>query len=336
MSRHAIKAVRCAEWSMAFSTDFVIVRFIGSNSSEKNKMQQDQEHHRGWVLPSGTSKGTMPPGLYLIATPIGNLGDISLRALDVLAAVDVVYCEDTRVSGKLLAHFGINKKLALYNDHSDENVRRAIFKKIEEGQCVALVSDAGMPLISDPGYKLVRGLRDAGMYVSSVPGANAPLTALQLSGLPSDQFAFLGFLPAKSEARRSVFMQWGNAKASLVAFESSQRLLACLQDVAGFFGIRRVSVVREISKKFEEVRSGSAQELYDVYSQQGTPKGEIVLVITPPENEGFSDVQIDALLRDALKTQSTKDAAAEIANVTGVSKKVLYQKALEMMKGREA
>lgn len=293
-------------------------------------MQQDQEQKRGWNFPAGNTKGVMPPGLYLVATPIGNLGDMTFRALDVIDAADVVYCEDTRVSGKLLSYFGLEKKLAVYNDHSDEKVRAQICQRIQNGDRVVLISDAGMPLISDPGYKLVRDLREKSLHVSSIPGANAPLAALQLSGLPSDQFAFLGFLPAKQEARRAVLKMWSGAGASLIAFETGPRLLSALKDIDVPFQKRCVSVCREITKKFEEVKSGAVAELISFYENEGAPKGEIVLVIGPPDETHFDDVQIEVMLRDALITMSTKDAAAEIADVTGLHKKELYQLALKI------
>ncbi len=302
-------------------------------TSEKKSGQQDKVDsgagERGWLFPDRRAQ-SMPAGLYIVATPIGNMGDMSFRALDVLTAVDVVFCEDTRVSGKLLSYYGIEAQLQVYNDHSTEKTRSDILKRIEKGQRVALISDAGMPLISDPGYKLVLDLRVAGVDVFSVPGANAPLAALQLSGMPSDAFSFLGFLPAKSEARKSALEPWRAVPSTLIAFETAPRLMAALRDIAAVMGTREVCVVREITKKFEEVRRGSVEELLAHYEEQGTPKGEIVLVIAPPGEQRFSDVQIEQLLKDALKTQSTKDAAAEISDVTGVPKKDLYQRALKL------
>ena len=271
-------------------------------------------------------------GLYLVATPIGNLRDISLRALDVLRAVDLVLCEDTRVSGKLLARYEIDQTLKTYNDHSDAAWRDEILQRIEEGQKVALISDAGMPMISDPGYKLVRTAQEAGLYVSSVPGANAPLTALQLSGLPSDQFSFLGFLPSKAGARKDLLKLWGNVPSTLIAFETAPRLTKALGDVAEILGGREVAVTRELTKMYEEVRKGSAAELIEYYESEGLPKGEIVLVISPPAQKEFSDAEVAALLKDALKTMRTKEAAAHVAEQTGRSKAVLYDLALELSK----
>ncbi len=298
---------------------------------DKEKAMEDP---RGWRFPQ-TRRQSLVAGLYVVATPIGNLGDMSFRALDILAGVDVIFCEDTRVSGKLLAHYGIETKLQVYNDHSDAKVRADIKGRIQTGQSVALISDAGMPLISDPGYKLVHDLREDGLYVGSIPGANAPLAALQLSGLPSDKFSFLGFLPPKSEARRSVLEQWSNVPSSLLAFETAPRLLGALKDIEAVLGIRSVAVVREITKKFEETQRGSAGELLAYYEGQGVPKGEIVLVIGPPEAQAFNAVQIEALLKDALQSMSTKDAAAEISKISGVAKKELYHKALKIMEGKE-
>lgn len=307
---------------------------MGLKTSEKDMRQQDKENEmgysRGWSLPQMRVQ-RLVAGLYVVATPIGNMGDISFRALDILAGVDVIFCEDTRVSGKLLAHFGIEAKLQVYNDHSDAKLRADIKRRIESGQSVALISDAGMPLISDPGYKLVHDLREAGLYVGSIPGANAPLAALQLSGLPSDKFSFLGFLPPKSEARRCVLEQWAAVPCTLVMFETAPRLLAALKDIEAALGKRSVAVVREITKKFENTQKGSAAELVTYYEAHGVPKGEIVIVVGPPEERAFNAEQIEALLKDALKSMSTKDAAAEISRVSGVPKKELYQKALNMM-----
>ena len=290
-----------------------------------------KEKTRGWLLPD--AKGGKPrAGLYLVATPIGNLGDISLRALDTLCGVDAVFCEDTRVSGKLLKYFDIQKPLSVYNDHSDEVVRQGILERIRGGEALALISDAGMPLISDPGYKLVRDLRDARLYVTSVPGANAPLTALQLSGLPSDSFSFIGFLPSKSAARRKVLESWKNAPGSLIAFETAPRLVAALEDVAVVLGQREVVVTRELSKLYEEARVGTAEELIRYYQEHGAPKGEIVLVIEPAQARDYSQEDLEEMLSDALQSMSTKDAAAFVAEQAGRAKKELYDLALKVSK----
>jgi len=291
-----------------------------TNSKEKN---------RAWLLPDSKT-GALPAGLYLVATPIGNMGDISLRALDVLAAADAVLCEDTRVSGKLLSYFGLKKKLDIYNDHSDDGVRAKVVQRIESGEALVLVSDAGTPLVSDPGYKLVQDARAAGLMVTSIPGASAPVTALQLSGLPSDAFSFIGFLPSKSGARQTLLQKWADVPSTLLMFETAPRLIAALNDINAVMGARRVAVVREITKMYEEVRCDTPQELAAHYEQHGAPKGEIVLVIEPPADVVYSDEDVDTLLREALKDQGTKKAAAAVSEKTGLAKSDLYERALAL------
>lgn len=291
-----------------------------TNSKEKN---------RAWLLPDSKT-GALPTGLYLVATPIGNMGDISLRALDVLAAADAVLCEDTRVSGKLLSYFGLKKKLDIYNDHSDDGVRAKVVQRIESGEALVLISDAGTPLVSDPGYKLVQDARAAGVMVTSIPGASAPVTALQLSGLPSDAFSFIGFLPSKSGARQTLLQKWADVPSTLLMFETAPRLIAALNDINAVMGARRVAVVREITKMYEEVRCDPPQELAAHYEQHGAPKGEIVLVIEPPADVVYSDEDVDALLREALKDQGTKKATAAVSEKTGLAKSDLYERALAL------
>lgn len=294
-------------------------------STKKDPIGED----RGWLLPEG-KKQHMKPGLYLVATPIGNLSDITLRALDVLSMADVIACEDTRVSGKLLSHYGMKKPLMVYNDHSDQAQRSKILGKINEGQIVALISDAGTPLVSDPGYKLVRECLDSGLHVTSLPGANAPLSALQLSGLPSDAFCFLGFLPSKQGARQKLLQKWAGVDAALIAFESGGRLLKALEDIAEVLGARQVVVARELTKLHEDLKTGTAAELLALYD--GPPKGEIVLVIAPGDAAVLSEDEVDILLKEALKDNGTKEAAAHVAAQTGLSKKDLYQRALGLSK----
>ncbi len=267
------------------------------------------------------------PGLYLVSTPIGNLRDITLRALDVLSGVDEVACEDTRVTGKLLQAYGIKKPLSIYNDHSDEKARKAIVRKIQDGKAIALVSDAGTPLISDPGYKLVRACLADGAMVTSMPGANAVLTGLQLSGLPSDTFTFHGFLPTKQSARKKMFTQWKAMPGAHVFYDAGPRLEASLQDALSVLGNREAAIVREITKRYETIRAGRVEDLLNGYAQ---PKGEIVLVIGPPEEEAMSDADMDAALKKVLKTMSVKEAAAYVAEISGRSKKDLYNRALEL------
>ncbi len=273
---------------------------------------------------------TLKAGLYIVATPIGNLRDISLRALDILRIVDVIMCEDTRVTRKLLNAYQIKAALHSYNDHSDEARRCSIIERVKEGQAVALVSDAGMPLISDPGYKLVKDAGEAGIYVTTIPGASAPLAALQISGLPSDQFCFLGFLPHKSGARKKMLEPWKSVRATLLCFTSAPRLLASIEDIGAVLGAREVAVVREITKLYEEMRKGTALELCSYYEEHGLPKGEIVLVIAPPVEEEISEEAVTDMIRDALKSMRTKEAASFVAQKTGLKKNDLYNIALEV------
>ena len=265
-----------------------------------------------------------------MATPIGNMGDITIRALDIFVKADVVACEDTRVTGKLLSHYGIKKTLLKYNDHTSENERSAIIKRLERGEMIALVSDAGMPMISDPGYKLVRKCVERGIYTTSLPGASASLAGLQLSGLPSDQFSFIGFLPAKSGARKTTLKKWESAEATLVAYETGPRLLASLNDILTVMGERQVCVARELTKLHEDVRRGNVSELIAYYKAESTPKGEIVVVVGQGHEKEWSDAEIKTELKKALETMSTKDAAAHISKVTDRSRKELYDLAVEI------
>lgn len=269
-------------------------------------------------------------GLYLVATPIGNLRDITLRALDTLAGADVIYCEDTRVSGKLLKAYDIKSSLKIYNDHSDDRVREAIIHAIKAGQAIALVSDAGMPLISDPGYKVVQDCIAQGISVTSLPGASASLMAMQLSGLPSDAFSFLGFLPSKTKARQNALSEWSNTRGSLITYESGARLLATLKDIQTVLGERPICVARELTKLYEECRHGSASELIASYEDSPKPKGEIVIVIGEGAQAEFTEADIDALLQDALKTMRVKQASESVAIQTGHSKSELYDRAVAL------
>ena len=270
----------------------------------------------------------LDPGLYIVATPIGNLGDVTMRAMAVLGAVSAVACEDTRVTGKLMQHLGIKQRLLRYDDHASEAARDGLLALAAE-QPVALVSDAGTPLISDPGFKLVREARARGIAVTSLPGACAATMALTLSGLPSDRFLFAGFLPNKDKARREVLSELGGVKATLVFYETAPRLLDSLAAIGEVLPGREVAVARELTKKFEECRSGSAAELADHYTAH-PPKGEIVLMIGPPGEVQASVEDADALLRAALATMKASQAAAEVARATGLDRKALYARAMEL------
>lgn len=277
------------------------------------------------------SETTFIKGLYLVATPIGNLGDISARAVDVLKSADLIACEDTRNTQKLLTLLGIGgKKLTAYHNFNAEKACPKILEHLQNDEMIALVSDAGTPLVSDPGYKLVQKCVDNGIYVTSVPGACAFLTALQLSGLPSHRFLFQGFLPPKTTARKKELTELSHVPATLIFYESPQRLEETLTDMLEILGNRFAAVVREITKKFEQTVRGTFTDLLDGYAQNGYPKGEIVIVVEPPATEKAAPVEIDALLNQALLTMRVKDAAAFVAEQTGESKKNLYQRALDL------
>jgi 16S rRNA (cytidine1402-2'-O)-methyltransferase len=287
-------------------------------------------HHDGGM--TGTLDAVdLPAGLYLVATPIGNLRDITLRALDVLARVDVILCEDTRMTAKLLQAHGITgRTLEIYNDHTADKIRPKVLSELAAGRRMALVSDAGTPLISDPGYKLVRDALDLGLMVTSLPGANAVLTALQLSGLPTNQFSFLGFLPPKAKARRDAIAPWAHQLGTLVLFESGPRLIETLIDLKDGLGDREAAVVRELTKMFEESRRDLLSHLIAHYESAGAPKGEIVIVVAPAKAQEWGEDEIDAAIRRALKTMSVKDAAAFVAAQSGAQKKKIYDRALAL------
>jgi len=289
---------------------------------------------RRFVEGSGDSALSKPlPGLYVVATPIGNLGDITLRALAVLAGTDAVACEDTRVTGGMLHRFGIKKSLISYHDHNADERRPEILARLKRGEVVALVSDAGTPLISDPGFKLVRACREEGFSVAAVPGASAVLTALSAAGLPTDKFFFCGFLPGKKAARRKDLEEVAGVAATLVFYEAPSRLAACLEDMAAVLGDAREAVVaRELTKMFEAVRGGSLGELALHYRAAGAPKGEIVVLVGPPVVAEVDQVDVDALLRASLKKMSVRDAAADVAKATGVKKSAVYERAVRMEK----
>jgi 16S rRNA (cytidine1402-2'-O)-methyltransferase len=278
------------------------------------------------------------PGLHIVSTPIGNLGDITLRALTTLAAADLIACEDTRVTRKLLDRYAITVPLAPYHDHNAATARPKLLQKLAEGAAIALVSDAGTPLISDPGYKLVRAAQDAGHAVTAIPGASSILAALTVSGLPTDQFFFAGFLPPKQAARRARIAELVRVPATLIVFESGPRVAETLADLAASLGEREAAVCRELTKLHEEVRRGSLATLARESAEQET-RGEFVLVIAPPTAAAQgSEEDADALLRAALARTSLKDAVGEVAIATGLPRRTLYQRALALVeeKSREA
>jgi 16S rRNA (cytidine1402-2'-O)-methyltransferase len=273
----------------------------------------------------------LEPGLYVVATPIGNLGDLSPRAAETLRNCALVLAEDTRVSGKLLKHAGAKTPMRRYDDHSRDSERAAIVERLAS-DAIAIVSDAGTPLISDPGFKLVRAARDAGRKIIAVPGPCAAVAALSIAGLPTDRFLFLGFLPAKSKARRNVIREIADVHATLVLYESAQRLGETLRALLEILGERDAIVARELTKLYEQSFVGTLTVLADRF-EDAVPKGEIVIVVGPPEEtEAAADATIDRLLESAMERLSPSRAAAEVAEQLNIPRKRAYERALDLSK----
>jgi 16S rRNA (cytidine1402-2'-O)-methyltransferase len=271
----------------------------------------------------------LAPGLHIVATPIGNLGDLSPRAAETLRNADLLLAEDTRVTGKLLAHIGAKVAMRRYDDHTNEQDRERIVAELGD-KAIALVSDAGTPLISDPGYKLVRAARAAGHLVHTVPGPCAAIAALTIAGLPSDRFLFLGFLPAKAKARSDAIAEIASVRATLIIYESGQRLGETLGALRKQLGPREAAVARELTKLHEECVTGTLSELTDRYARV-VPKGEIVIVVGPPvEAEAVSDAEVDRLLERAMARLSPSRAAAEVAEQLNIPRKRAYDRALDL------
>jgi 16S rRNA (cytidine1402-2'-O)-methyltransferase len=271
----------------------------------------------------------LSPGLYIVATPIGNLGDLTSRAAEVLSRADVIAVEDSRVTAGLLRHIGVKRPMTPYHDHNAEHVRPGLIARMAR-EAVALVSDAGTPLISDPGFKLVREARAAGHAVVTIPGPCAAVAALTLAGLPTDRFLFMGFLPSKASARAATIAEVAAVRATLVFYESGPRLGAALAALAEGLGDREAAVTREITKRFEEAVTGTLSGLAARYAD-APPRGEIVIVVAPPgEAEPPSDADADAMLADALTRLPASKAAGEVAKALGLDRKALYVRALEM------
>lgn len=281
--------------------------------------------------PQGSKRQRLDPGLYLVATPIGNLRDITLRALDLLANADIVVCEDSRVTRKLLTAHGLARRLVSYHEHNAERVRPRLIRNLQDGRSVALVSDAGTPLVSDPGYKLVSAAYEAGLPVSVAPGASAALAALCVSGLPSDRFLFAGFLPPKQAARRKSLAELASVPATLVFFESARRLAATLGDMTEVLGDRPAALTRELTKRFEEVRRGALSDLAARIAADGPPKGEIAVVVAGCGPQAPVDTEtLDERLRAALAGASLRDAVAAVTAATGLPRRQVYARALEL------
>jgi 16S rRNA (cytidine1402-2'-O)-methyltransferase len=276
-------------------------------------------------------------GLYVVATPIGHLGDVTLRALATLNSADLVLCEDTRVTRKLLDRYGLAPKLLAYHEHNAASVRPKILAGLKAGRTVALVSDAGTPLISDPGYKLVAEALDAGFRVYPVPGASALLAALVSAGLPTDRFFFEGFLPAKAGQRKNRIAELKEIPSTLVFYETGPRLAESLRDLADTLGARMAAVCRELTKAFEETRRGVLGDLASHYEESGAPKGEIVIVVSPPDPAAtnVSAEELDEKLRRALQRGSLKDAVTEVTEQTGMKRREIYARALALSESKD-
>jgi 16S rRNA (cytidine1402-2'-O)-methyltransferase len=286
---------------------------------------------------SDKSEATLAPGLYVVATPIGNAEDITLRALAVLREADAIACEDTRVTAKLAARHAILTPRLPYHEHNAEHMRPKLLARLRAGGVIALVSDAGTPLVSDPGFKLVRAALAEGLPVTTLPGPSAPLAALVLSGLPSDRFLFGGFLPAKEGARRRALQDLAAVPATLLFFEGAPRLAAALADMAAVLGDRPAAVARELTKLHEEVRRARLAALAEHYRSAGPPRGEVVVVVAPPEEApaAVAAEMLDARLEEALRRMSLKDASAAVAATTGLPRRTVYARALALAQGEK-
>ena len=274
---------------------------------------------------------SLEAGLYVTATPIGNLGDVTIRALATLAAADYILCEDTRVTSRLLERFGIRNTMKPYHEHNAEKVRPAIIAALHEGKSFALVSDAGVPLVSDPGFRLVQACIAENVMVTGLPGASAVLTALALSGLPTDTFTFLGFLPQKHKARVDLLSKFKSVPSTLIAFESPHRIVNMLLDINAALGTRQMAMARELTKLHEEVLRGTALEIHAILSQRESVKGEICLVIAPPQDELTiaADDEIEDAITDALKVNAASKAANIVAKKYDLKKEDIYARILK-------
>ena len=302
---------------------------------ERTRYPFEAERRGGSVAaePSQAAGASKPSGrLAVVATPIGNLGDVSQRARDTLAEADLVVCEDSRVTGKLLHHLGLQRPMLAYHDHNAEQMRPRLLAALAEGRRLALVSDAGTPCISDPGHKLVREAADAGIEVVAVPGPSAVVAALSIAGLPTDRFLFAGFLPSKASARRAALEELRAVPATLVLYEAPQRIAECLVDAAAVLGQRPAALARELTKRFEEVRRGDLAGLAAELAAGPEPKGEIVLVIGRADEAAavLDDAAVDSALAEALATKGPSEAAAAVAAMSGRPRREVYARALAL------
>jgi 16S rRNA (cytidine1402-2'-O)-methyltransferase len=310
----------------------------GAASASRPSAMNDRNVARHYTLAGqSVAAPSLVPALYLVATPIGNLRDITLRALEVLAAADLIACEDTRVTRKLLDHYGIAAPVTSYHDHNAEAARPRLLERLAAGAAVALVSDAGTPLVSDPGFKLVRAARAAGHAVTALPGASAVLAALTVCALPSDRFFFEGFLPAKATQRQARIAELARIPATLVLYETGPRLADALADLATGLGAREAALCRELTKLHEEVRRGDLTTLARGAAAGAESRGEMVIVVAPPDEAAgaLPAAELDALIRQALDRLSLKEAVGEVCAVTGEPRREIYQRALALARERD-
>lgn len=275
----------------------------------------------------------LEPGLYVAATPIGNLNDVTFRVIEALKEADLILCEDTRHTAKLCTAYGIKTPREAYHDHNADEVRPRILARLQAGAAICLVSDAGTPLISDPGYKLVREARDLGVRVTPLPGPSALIAALSAAGAPTDRFCFAGFPPPKAGARETFLRSLARMPGTLVFYETAPRLADSLSAMATAFGDRRAAIARELTKLHEEIREGALSELAGEFAAH-PPKGEIVVIVHPREEPEAAEADVDAFLKEALAAMSIKDAAAAAADALGIPRKDAYARALQMKPAR--
>jgi 16S rRNA (cytidine1402-2'-O)-methyltransferase len=268
--------------------------------------------------------------LTIVSLPIGNLKDITLRAIETLEQSDIIYCEDTRTTIKLTNHYNIKATLKSYHEHSTAKTREKIINELGDGKNISLVSDAGTPLISDPGYKLIRDIKKSGFNVSSAPGVSSPVMALTLSGIPSDKFLFVGFLPTKKSSRSDYLIEISNINASIIIFESAKRINGTLMALKEILGNRKVAICRELTKKFEEIINGNISDVLKEISSRDSLKGEIVIVVSGPDASNEKDIDIELMLMDALSTMSASEASKEVSKFTNLSRKEVYNVALKL------
>jgi 16S rRNA (cytidine1402-2'-O)-methyltransferase len=288
------------------------------------------DDHRSYIIGAHRFEADpLAPGLYVVATPIGNLGDMTVRGLATLAAAETVLCEDTRTSGKLMERFAIKAKLWSYHEHNAQKVRPEILARLQQGATIALISDAGMPLVSDPGYRLVKEAVELGIPVTACPGPSAVLTGLALSGLPTDRFLFAGFVPQKQGERKKLFAEFAKLKATLIFFESPHRIIETLHDLATALPGRHVAVTRELTKLHEEVLRGSAEDIAAQLEERAAVKGEITLLVGPPEGEEeVSEADLDNAITQALAEMPASKAASEVAKRFNLGRSDVYQRIL--------